>query len=373
MFWGTVEMTKEEAIKNQEVIDGSFRKIRSKKQRAMSLCDYLLLEKYIKNFETDYERRPVCFDFDIEYDLYYERLFNERFKKLDNALQNSDIILSSTKNLLEVFSEGNYDPNFFEILKYAEQKKYVNYFADFMRSMGKKTYTKYNELIKTGGILSLKSGDYGGICYDFMSLKTQLVGIDANQNQYDYFALAHEIGHVVHFHALNQVGRRNLETSLFVESLSTLYETLFLEYLEQVGESTENIKKSVLSKNFYDALEINMFCQMTEGRTINFNGNDFYFNEETADLSKIDTIPKYKEYYIDACDNLSFQEPLIYTLGLMISRRFKDEYGDDKERMINELLDFLIRSEYTDMKTMMMDINLESYVPLSLKKLFNTK
>lgn len=353
-----------EAKKHIEWLKNKYRFTYSEKLKAYYLADIMSLENFIHSMDPNYECGISSQS--VEYQKYRDRLLKEKERRVEEVLEANDENGILAKKYVSICDEVSFKEFIEADLSVKSEEEYMELFRDFMGSLGRDAYTKYNELIRNESILCMPIENYGGVCWDFPTLSKQVVVTDEDRGQYSYLAIAHEVGHAVHFHALNQVGRRTFEVNTFGESMSILFEKMYENYLEKNGFKVLGLKNFTLSQRLGEAASIDMCSSATKKGYAVFNGYDVVFDE--FKLDDIGMFPsRYRHLYEKLHPGLEYCQSLYYLIGDATSRIFLDEYGDNPSKCIKKMKEFLIASELRTHKENIRSLEITDYDYPSLK------
>lgn len=353
-----------QAKKYIEWLKNKYRFTYSKKLKAYYLADILSLENFIHSMDPNFDSgiSPIG----LEYQNYRDRLLKEKEKRVYEVLESNDLNGQLASNYVRSFSESGFKEFIDCDLSVKSEDEYLELFRDFMGSLGKETYQKYNQLIKEESILCMPIENYGGVCWDFPTLGKQVVVTDEDRGQYSYLAISHEIGHALHFHALNQVGRRGFEINTFGESMSIMFEKMYENFLETNGFNVFGLKNFTLSQRLGEAISIEICSLATSKGYAVFNGYDLVFDSFKLDeVVKVDE--KYRHLYEKLLSSLEYCQSLYYLIGDACSRVFLEAYSENMEKCIKEMKEFLISSEFRTHKENMEYLGLSTYDTSNMK------
>lgn len=362
-------MTIEEAEKLINVLKGKLRRIRSEKLRSFYMADILTLENYIHTYKPSYSCGISVKDFD--YIKYRNRLLKEKEKRVNEILAGNELNGMIASHVISEYEEAKFEIFIADDPLEQNEKQLREAFRDFMGSLGTATYKKYNELIESDAIVFAPIANYGGVCWDFPVLNRQVVMCEDRFGLYSYLAIAHEIGHAVHFNAWNGVGRNRFEVSTFGESMSTLYEKLYMNYMEKCGFDVFALKNFVYSQKLGEAIAVKLAqAGVSLGYGI-FNGYDVVFDDFTLEEAGLTDIP-YQELYEKLKTDLEYSQPLYYLIGEATACLMLDRNNQDATSSIDDMLDFLLRSEKNSHSKNIQELGLSTYdfsgYALELKK-----
>ena len=338
-------------------------KTRSNKSKVFYMADILSLEHFVRINEPEYS--SMIFGGDFVYLKYRDKVLKERhntFKHIIDSNKENEMIAN---HLLSEYEEAKFIPFLFDRMEMVDKKRSYELLKDFMGYMGPLAYKKYNELIKDESILTRPSDDYGGICWDFPSINKQVVESNEDNGIYNLMALAHEIGHAVHFDKLNGMGRRRIEHNSLVESMSMLFEEEFIDFGLKNGMGFDILRNYVYSQRIPEALSVKIASALVDKDMWSFNGNTIIFDE--VNLEAVDMQNDYYAYLANKLlSGLEYIEPLYYVLGFTLTEKLRSMSLRGKEAL-NEMLEILLRSELYSHKENLESLDLIHFDFPSLK------
>jgi len=148
--------------------------------------------------------------------------------------------------------------------------------------------------------------------------------------------------------------------------MSIMFEKMYENYLEKCGFDVFGLKNFTLSQRLGEAISIDIASSATNKGFAVFNGYDVVFDE--FKLSDVCDVPnRYSHLYDKLLSGLEYCQCLYYLIGDATSRIFLDEYGDNPEKCIKKMKEFLIASELRTHKESMEYLGITSYDFPSLK------
>lgn len=299
--------------------------------------------------------------------LYQGVLYSNRLDEVKHIVRSNAINSLMANQFVADYSSLGISMTINEAEPVVDDDVYLELMRDFCGSLGPICYGKYNELIEKGFIYSADMELCGGLCLDFINLEMQMVIISQIAQKF-YINFAHELGHAIHMNEINKFPARNLELSIFLESLSTMMEIMFLEFLADNGIDTKQNSKIFYLEALSEAVVVQCFTHAVKTEhKVYFNGHDvrvrdFHYNEMK------DMIPNgLEEFYRDAFDRPYNLQAFKYFYGTVVANLFLDAFGNT-EQAIKELIEFLVKTEKIDVHSALIELGLNEGFPGGLKR-----
>lgn len=299
--------------------------------------------------------------------LYSRILCADRLDEINSIVESNYINSLMANQFVANYSSLEISTTIKEAEPVVDDDVYLELMRDFCGSLGPICYEKYDELVKRGFIYAADMELCGGLCLDFINLEMQMVIISEIAQKF-YINFAHELGHAIHMNELNKLPARNLELSIFLESLSTMMEIMFLEFLTANGIDAKRNSKILYLEALSEAVVVQCFTHAVKmEHKVHFNGHDvrargFHYNEMK------NMIPNgLEEFYRDAFDRPYNLQAFKYFYGTVIANLFLDAFGNT-ERAIKELVQFLVKTEEINVHSALIELGLNEGFPGGLKR-----
>ena len=338
------------AKKHIDILKSKLHKTRSNKRKIFLMSDIMSLEHFVQIYEPEYSSN-IHYNSDFIYNSYKNKMLKERTGNCEEILEANKENNMLASHMLNEFEKANFIPFLFYKLKIIDKKRSYELLRDFMGYMGPLAIKKYNELIRNKSILTRTLDNSGGICWNFPTINKQVVESDEDNGIYNLMAIAHEIGHAIHFEKLNGIGRRRLEHNTFIESMSILFEEEFINFGIENGMDFDILRNYVYSQRIPESLSVKMASSLIDKDLWFFNGRTMIFDEFDLDLIDMqdDTYVYLAERFKD---DLEYIEPLNYVIGFALTEKIHSESLNGKDAL-KEMLDILLKSElYTHKENM---------------------
>ena len=350
-------MSEEQILKSIDLLKNQIRLTESQNLKKKYLNDIVVLLGYLSQ-TYGIELDPEVTLNDALYADYVYNFERDLFIEEGELLSINPITEVLANQTLETYEKSKFYPYTIPENRGVDSNYYNELILNFVSSLGDNVYKKYVDLFKEGVLVMPMGPKYAGGCWDFPAMDKQSIcvgtlGFDL------YPVLAHELGHAVHFDALNKIGRRRLSASVFVESLSTIYELLFLDYLEKNNIDINNRLRDFYYTFLKMCIKVKTYLRIHELDEIDLNE------------VKIDTdseiIKSYYETMLDGEVELDFFEDSSYFYGALAALSILDKTNDPKEAA-NEMLQFLLKSEVKNYMECLKDLGIDEKIPNGLEK-----
>lgn len=357
-------MSEQEALNIIKELRNKIIHTKSQKLKRLYMIDLINLKELL----------AACYDKEIdESEIYvsgvYERTWNAIEKSETNEpkqyIQLNDYTKALSNSCLKNFASFDFQQEIPTRIQLST-KLLDELTMDFLSMMDNDTKEKYQDLASK--VLISDIFEYGGICWNFYGINRQVINLSSLYYQYNknfsdidfYKVFFHELGHAVHLHKINHMSKNENFIGAFDESISMLYEKMFLHFLESnnidIRESLKTdcgmlLECSIVARAGALAVENN---DLNNDATIpNKYFSKAYF-DHYSDISRF----FYNEYYVDL---------LPYFYGGLISTKIMDEFGSDYKNASKETINILIESESKKKEIILDDIGLDK-VPKGMVK-----
>lgn len=353
-------MTEKEIYKMLNKLLTKIRFTKSKKLKKLYMIDFhdlqeMLLISCNKDITgIEYE------DTIIESDILQDELDMESINDFIDLNATTQKLSNET---LDTFDKENFAPYYILKPKKYDMSLLHNVTREFVGNLSGDYLAKYGSMLKVG-IPIVPIDEYTtGMCFNMFSENKQFIELSSGHcichdlvGEIETFqAFMHEFAHAIHMDKTNQVGKTRGTTDAFSESLSIMFEKMYLDFLEKkVGidinlalreEYFLFLTNTIIAKAGTHVVEDNAFED--EYYTIPHKYfSDKYFDKYTYILNDIFPFTKY---------DIS----LPYFYGELIATKFMDEFGSDYKNATKELLDILIKLESSSTKEMINEIGLD--------------
>ena len=365
-------MSEKEALKKIKQLLYKYRISKSKKMKEFYLSDILALQQYLLlNFNIDIDNTCILDDvlFDIEdyLDDNYESSVNDFYSLNDKTR----FLANGVINIFDKNDYACYTPVDRSIY---DTKLLKESLIEFLSLIDYDILKKFYKYAKEGILVGNYEDLFLGVCFNLTSDNKQILAINNSDflneesvSEVGFFVtLAHEVGHGIHKNMINSSGINKNFPNPFEESISLLFEKMYLRYLEK---NNIDIKNEL--KNEYNTLLINSILARAGSFAIEDNNlydgyliPDQYFTNEYFD--------KYT-YLFDSLYSFEYLEPLIYFYGELIASRVISCYKDDYKSGVKSLLEVLMKWENKDSKDLLEEIGLNGVPKEIIKDLRKVK
>lgn len=361
-------MSEQEALANIKKLKNMIIHTKSRKMKRIYMLDIIHIQEFLASY----------YDLHLnEKDLYVSTLYEEcsnKIQELDyyaikEAIEVNSYTKKLSKGVLNLFSKFNYKQQLDDRIKISTDEL-NDMMIDFVSQIGTNAVDKYDE-IENDGVLINDLVEYGGICWNIYGLKKQIINVssffydyDDSRSDIEFFkALVHEFGHAMHLSKVGEIAKKRRFISIFDESMSMLYEIMFIDYLEK---NNINVRPTLLES----------YNSLLENSVVAKAGS---FALEKDDLTKGWAIPDkyfsngYFDKYYDVSKyytNTDITGALPYFYGELIASKIFEDNNYNYKNSNDQLLDILIKSESDNPVKILEEIGLNK-VPKTVVKTLN--
>lgn len=359
-------MNEKEAIFKIKQLLYKMKSCKSKKMKEFYLSDIVTLEQYLEiNYNIVLEDTKILDDVSYDIDEVLEDYF---FKSTNDFISLNDKTKTLANGCINIYDKTGYimcNPKNFS--KYST--KYLNEsLKEFLLKIDDNMLNQFKKYVNQGVLVGNYEDSFDGVCFNLVDDNRQVMAINKSSylnapsvSEVGFFVtLIHEFGHAVHKNIINSTGINKNYANPFEESISILFEKMYLKYLEENGIS---ITKEL--KNEYNLLLMNSILARAGSLAVKDNNLiDNYIIPEQYFTKKY--FDKYT--YLFNCLNCEeYLEPLIYFYGELIASKYLDEYKNDYKNATKDLLEILLKWENTSCIDLLNEIGLKS-VPKGIVK-----
>ena len=360
-------MSEKEVLYKIKQLLYKMRYTKSKKMKDYYLGDIVTLQELLElnhinaDKELDFLFEDLAFDINRFLEDYTMNSINEFI----NLNDRTDKLANGCLNIFDKAGYVAYDSKNYQ--KYDTSFMY-ELLKDFLSKVDNNTLKKFNESLNNG-IYITEIDDYiEGACYDLYSDNKQIIAISNGYYKYDksvseigfFVSIVHELGHVVHHSLINESIKNKNYSNAFSEAISIMFEKMYLEYL---NDNNINVINELRTKNN----EILVNSLLAKAGTIAVNNGTLNCDYSIPDeCFKEKLFDKYS-YLLNNLYSRYFDESLPYFYGELIATSFLDEFGKDYKNATKELLEVLMKNEYTYTLSLLDEIGLKK-VPKGIEK-----
>ena len=360
-------MTEKEIYEKMKKLLNKIRFTKSKKMKKLYMIDFITLQDMLL---VSFNKDITGIEFEdaiMEAELLEDELDIE---SINEFVELNDITQKLANKTIDIFDEENFAPYY--SLKHTKHNTNLLHHTlrDFIGTLGDEYLKKYSEIM-IKGIPIGEIDDYtAGLCFNIFSDNEQFINLSSNHYIYDnsvseigfFQTIAHEFGHVIHLDKTNQVGKTKATTDAFCESISMMFEKMYIDFLEK--ERGININ-SELRNEYY------LFLNQAIVAKAGSHAIDDCFLEPNFIIPCEYFTENYFDKYTYILNNnflgMEYDRILPYFYGELIATKLLDEFGDDYKHATKELLDILIRLESSNSREMIEEINLNK-IPKGITK-----
>lgn len=350
-------MSVEEALNKIEEIKNKIIHTKSKKIKALYMVDLIAIQDFL----------AVSYGIDIpDDDIYLSSVFYDSLDRLelDGAKMFDEFkdINKLTKKLangsINIFDKAGFEGYYYDHRETFDYKFLNDVLMQMLEKLDSKIIDRYNKTLDTG-ILTSDIFGYDGVCWNLYSDNTQMINISTSYYEYNdkklpinfYQTFAHEFGHAVHMDTINSSMKNKNVLGTFSESLPIMFEKMFLKTLEDNNVDISNSLRESYYRFLDNALIARAGAIALENDDLEYGYiiPDKYFSNKYFD--------KY-QYLTDDFYNTDYFMYLPYFYGEIVAQHMLDRNNYNFKDATKELLELLMKAEYTDSKTLVEEIQL---------------
>lgn len=360
-------MSENEALEKIKQLLYKYRISKSKKMKEFYLNDIITLQLFLEmNYNNTVIEDTNMLE-DVSFDI--EDIIDDEFVRSINEF---NTLNDKTKNLangcINIFDKAGFISYYALNYPKYDTNLLKDSLLEFLDSIDPKVLEKFYEISKEKIFINNLGDSYDGVCFNFNNDNKQIIMISNDHymslnktSEVRFFStLAHEFGHVVHNNTINKSGKNKNYITAFTESISILYEKMYLDYLEK-----NNIDITKELRNEYSLFLSNSL--LARAGSLAVQDNNLYFDYIIPDdyFTK-EYFDKYT-YVFGGLYSADYLDPLIYFYGELIATKYLDEYKSDYKNASKDLLEILMRLESSDSLTLLNEIDLNR-VPKGVAK-----
>ena len=278
------------------------------------------------------------------------RRFNlYKLKMLENLVEYKDFHSDFLRDILDVVEDdtSELDDREFADTSILSEGDFYTIFFDFMKKYHlEKLFDEFVKEKRIYKVVADSDNTLGFILFNPVNQDIDIFVKDFFYNIYSLFVLAHEFGHAydfIHFDGDISAYNHYYYQSFYVETISKLFERIFLDYLFQnhiLGDEVNDLLAE---------MEMNNYDYLLSSYVLSLLDDELLINEKYSTLSHQELINRIKKYFISEeaigfyiQDDIHFDvwADFNYTYGNVLSLYLKEpveEEGFDNA-MMNDFL-----------------------------------
>ena len=281
---------------------------------------------------------------------FFRRSIRDTEKYLNMVYESAPLLHSKYQEIIKTYQEEGFCSYQYSDNDKVNANKMYQLLADFFASLGEDVLKVYHNTIQSGNLLVSNYINAYGLALNTSSIDNSCIILQNIEPHFVYFVtLAHEMGHCYQFY-LQRNQHNFAHFDPYVEITSSLFEKLFVKYLESINIIKN--KEYYLSDHVFflnDVAISKALCEMLikdEFKCINPFELSYFLNVAVDDYYT--SILNDCGYIMPSKEDLSI-EAFHYSIGNAIAMYFMEKFNGNFNEEWKNFKDFICTVRYLPM------------------------